>query len=342
MATRASTEAEVMRSARGRRDFLRVTVGLIAVGGVLGTLGRTLRGRSQTSAVRSAVILPQAAPAPELPPGTALDEIDGISSFFTRNDEFYRIDTALMTPTVDVDTWSLRVHGLVDRELSLTYDDLLAMDQFEADITIACVSNEVGGDLIGTARWQGVRLSTVLEMAGVDPEEADQLVGRSIDDWTAGFPTAVALDGRDAMIAVAMNGEPLPVDHGFPARLIVPGLYGYVSATKWLSEIELTTWGAFDGYWIPRGWAKEGPIKTQSRIDVPRSGESLVAGEVTVAGVAWAQHRGVELGRGVSGRWRVGCRGDGRGGQHRHLAAVGVPLGRHSRRASGPGSGNGR
>jgi hypothetical protein len=182
---------------------------------------------------------------------------------------------------------------MVDSEVSLTYDDLLGMDQFEADVTIACVSNEVGGDLIGNARWQGVRLSDVLEMAGVQ-DGAGQIVGRSVDGWTGGFPTEFAFDGRAAMIAVAMNGEPLPVDHGFPARLIIPGIYGYVSATKWLQDIELTSWEGFDGYWIPRGWAKEGPIKTQSRIDVPRRGQNLAAGEIVVAGVAWAQHRGIE------------------------------------------------
>jgi hypothetical protein len=197
-----------------------------------------------------------------------------------------------MPPTVDVADWRLRVRGMVAREVVLTYDDLLGLPQMEQDVTIACVSNEVGGDLIGNARWQGVRLADVLDMAGVDPA-ASQIVGRSVDGWTAGFPTDVAFDGRDAMIAVAMNGEPLPVPHGFPARLIVPGLYGYVSATKWLAELELTTWEAFDGYWVPRGWAKEGPIKGQSRIDVPRRGADLVPGEVWVAGVAWAQRRGV-------------------------------------------------
>ncbi|MEE8599914.1 molybdopterin-dependent oxidoreductase [Euzebya tangerina] len=291
--SRATSPEAKARADRGRRDFLRVAVGLAAVGGVLGALGRSLTGRSQTSAVRSTVILPEAVPAPVAEASTSLD-VDGISPLFTPNEQFYRIDTALMSPTVDVETWSLRIHGLVDRGVELTYDDLLAMDQFEGDVTIACVSNEVGGDLIGTARWQGVRLSEVLDLAGVDAEQATQIVGRSVDGWTAGFPTELAFDGRNAMVAVAMNGEPLPVDHGFPARLIVPGIYGYVSATKWLSEIELTTWEQFDGYWIPRGWAKEGPIKTQSRIDVPRGGAQVSAGEVAIAGVAWAQQRGVD------------------------------------------------
>ncbi|MGI9017057.1 MAG: molybdopterin-dependent oxidoreductase [Euzebya sp.] len=280
------------RGRRGRRDFIRVALGMAAIGGVLGALGRSLSARSQTSALIASVVLPEAEPAASVPPGTSFESIDGLSPLFTPNQDFYRIDTALMAPVVDVQTWSLRIHGMVDQEVELTYDDLLAMDQFEADVTIACVSNEVGGDLIGNARWQGVRLSEVLDAAGVQ-SGAGQIVGRSVDGWTGGFPTEFAFDGRDAMIAVAMNGEPLPVDHGFPARLIIPGVYGYVSATKWLQDIELTTWEAFDGYWIPRGWSKEGPIKTQSRIDVPRRGQSLSAGGNVVAGVAWAQHRGV-------------------------------------------------
>ncbi|CAN5257964.1 sulfite oxidase [soil metagenome] len=291
------TAASAERVGRGRREFLRVAVGLTAVAGVAGYFGRTLLGRTETSAARAAVVLPPTVtslgPTSGSPGGAAFASIDGLSPLFTPNDDFYRIDTALMPPVVDVAAWSMRVHGMVDQEVVLTYDDLLDLPQFEADVTIACVSNEVGGDLIGNARWQGVRLADVLEMAGVDPQ-ATQIVGRSVDGWTAGFPTEIAFDGRDAMIAVAMNGEPLPIPHGFPARLIVPGLYGYVSATKWLSDLELTTWEAFDGYWIPRGWSKEGPIKTQSRIDVPRQNADVAAGEVAVAGVAWAQQRGLE------------------------------------------------
>jgi hypothetical protein len=159
-------------------------------------------------------------------------------------------------------------------------------------VTIACVSNEVGGDLVGNARWTGVRLVDVLDQAGVRPE-ATQIVGRSVDGWTSGFPTELAYDGRDPLIAVGMNGEPLPARHGFPARLIVPGLYGYVSATKWLAEIELTRWEDFDAYWVPRGWSKEGPIKTQSRIDHPRRGERISAPDAVFAGVAWAPGRGI-------------------------------------------------
>jgi DMSO/TMAO reductase YedYZ molybdopterin-dependent catalytic subunit len=227
-----------------------------------------------------------------VPAGADLD-IDGVAPFVTPNGDFYRIDTALFVPQVRTEGWTLRVHGMVDRELELTFDDLLGRELVEADVTLACVSNEVGGDLIGNARWLGARLDELLREAGVQ-RGATQLVPRSRDGFAAGFPTEVALDGREALVAVGMNGEPLPLRHGFPARLVVPGLYGYVSATKWLTEIELTTWDAFDSYWVRRGWAKEAPIKTQSRIDTPRSGASLRPGRVAVAGVAWAQGRGIE------------------------------------------------
>ncbi len=219
--------------------------------------------------------------------------IPGIAPLITPNDDFYRIDTALFVPQVDPAGWSLRITGMVDREVELSFDDLLAMPRHEDFITLSCVSNEVGGDLVGNAVWSGVLLRDVLDLASPDPA-ADQIVGRSVDGWTGGFPTATLDDGRPAIVAVTMNGEPLPVAHGFPARLVVPGLYGYVSATKWLTEIELTTLDGFDGYWIPRGWSKEGPIKTQSRIDVPRNRSTVAAGRVAVAGVAWAPTREIE------------------------------------------------
>jgi DMSO/TMAO reductase YedYZ molybdopterin-dependent catalytic subunit len=164
------------------------------------------------------------------------------------------------------------------------------MPMVERYITISCVSNEVGGGLVGNAKWLGVPLADVLEMAGVSAG-AEQVVGRSVDDFTVGFPVDAVFDGRQAMLAVGMNGEPLPFEHGFPARLVVAGLYGYVSATKWLSDIELTTWDGFDAYWIPRGWSKEGPVKTQSRIDTPRG--NVGVGPRAIAGVAWAPGRGI-------------------------------------------------
>ena len=175
---------------------------------------------------------------------------------------------------------------------TLTYDELLARPMVERIVTLACVSNEVGGHLVGNARWLGAPLADLLREAGVQPG-ATQLVSRSVDGWTCGTPTSVVLDGRDALLAVGMNGEPLPVSHGFPARLVVPGLYGYVSATKWVTDLELSTFDAFDAYWVRRGWAQQAPVKVSSRIDTPRSGQTVAAGTVPVAGVAWAQHRGI-------------------------------------------------
>jgi DMSO/TMAO reductase YedYZ molybdopterin-dependent catalytic subunit len=229
---------------------------------------------------------------PPLPPEADLSGAQpGLTPIVVPNGEFYRIDTALITPSVDIATWQLRVHGMVDREVTLTWSDLVAMPMIEQYVTIACVSNEVGGGLVGNAKWTGVRLRDVLELAGVRPE-ATQLVGRAVDGWTAGMPTAWVMDeAREPLIAVLMNDVPLPREHGYPARLIVPGLYGYVSATKWLSELELTTLEAFDAYWVPLGWAKEAPILTQSRIDTPRG--TAAPGRVAIAGVAWAPDRGI-------------------------------------------------
>jgi len=225
----------------------------------------------------------------DIPAGATLSPT---TPFITPNDDFYLIDTALSVPRISLDTWKMQIGGMVTTPLTLSYADLLARPQVQRTITIGCVSNEVGGSLIGTATWQGVLLADLLREAGVDPA-AEQVFGTSVDGWTCGFPVEVALDGRDAMIAIGMNGEPLPLRHGFPARVIVPGLYGYVSATKWLDRLDLTTWDGNVGYWVPRGWSRDAPVKTQSRIDVPQRRESLATGPVVIAGVAWAQHRGV-------------------------------------------------
>ena len=275
-----------------RRGFLALSAMFVAVGGVLAFIGRYL-----TSQVPAVVADPGSIPVPRetlAPAGGATDfGVEGLTPIVVPNDDFYRIDTRLDVPRVDAATWSLRVHGLVDRELTLTYNQLLAMPLVERYVTIACVSNPVGGRLVGNAKWTGVRLTSVLEQAGVQPG-ATQLVGRSFDGWTAGFPTDhLRGAGSEALIAVAMNGVPLPPQHGFPARLIVPGLYGYVSATKWITEIELTTLEAFDAYWVPLGWSKLGPILTQSRIELPRGGQRVPAGQVQFAGVAWAPTRAV-------------------------------------------------
>ncbi|UDY33967.1 molybdopterin-dependent oxidoreductase [Dermatobacter hominis] len=275
-------------AATDRRRFLVLGAGLAGTAVVAGGIGRWLQGRAVAVAERLKVVLPT--PSEPLPAVPASVHAEGAVPFITPNDDFYRIDTALVVPRVSTEGWELAVKGRVERPLTLTYRELLDRPMIEADITISCVSNEVGGDLIGTARWLGCRLDDLLDEAGIDPS-ADQVVGRSVDGFTAGFPTAL-LDGRPALVAVGMNGEALPIDHGYPARLVVPGVYGYVSATKWLSEIELTRFDEFEGYWIPRGWSQLGPIKTQSRIDTPESSSTVEAGaDVPIAGVAWAMDR---------------------------------------------------
>ncbi|MGH2357265.1 MAG: molybdopterin-dependent oxidoreductase [Candidatus Limnocylindria bacterium] len=276
----------------GRRRFIGTSLAVagLALGG--GWLGRSLLDTRRESRPQSGTIPEPVEAAPPPPEGASLS-VTGLSPVVTPNTEFYRIDTALLVPRPSIETWRLAVTGMVDRPLELTYDELLAMPLYEQYVTIACVSNEVGGDLVGNALWTGARLKEVLERAGVQAG-ATQIVGRAVDGFTVGFPTAWAMaPEREPLVAVAMNHEPLPPAHGYPARLIVPGLYGYVSATKWLKEIELTTLEAFDAYWVPLGWAKEAPILTQSRIDTPLNGSGLPAGTVPVAGVAWAPDRGV-------------------------------------------------
>jgi len=276
-----------------RRQFIQGTVGIGSVAVLTGGLGRALNQRFQIDAERAELAeqLPSAVSStPSLPANAELG-VEGIESFVVPNDNFYRIDTALVVPQVQRDSWRLNISGLVDNDLELTFDDLLARPQVERYITLSCVSNPVGGDLVGNALWQGVRLADVLDEAGVRPE-AEQVVSRSIDGWTCGSPLEVIMDGRDALIAIAMNGEPLPARHGYPVRLVVPGLYGYVSATKWVTDIRLTRWDEFDAYWIPRGWSKLGPVKTMARIDTPRSGRDAT-GVLPIGGVAWAVHRGV-------------------------------------------------
>jgi len=287
-------DAAAEGSGPGRRGVLVLGAGALGVAAVSGVLSRVLGGGSGVaSASRSEVQLPRPSdPAPRLPSDAVL-EVDGLSPFRTPNDEFYRVDTALTVPRLSADDWSLRVHGMVDREMRVTYRQLLSMPLVERDITMTCVSNPVGGPYIGTARWLGYPLRDLLERAGVHPG-ANQVVSRSSDGMTIGTPTSVLTDGRDALLVVGMNGQPLPLEHGFPVRMVVPGLYGYVSATKWVTELELTTFDAYDAYWVERGWAQQAPIKTASRIDTPRSGGGVQAGTtVPVAGVAWAQRRGI-------------------------------------------------
>ncbi|NAZ81867.1 molybdopterin-dependent oxidoreductase [Kineococcus sp. R8] len=254
--------------------------------------GAAVNRSNSVAATRATIVLPApASPAPALPPG--IDAVADITPYVTSASSFYRVDTALSVPQVDVASWTLRIHGMVEREVTVTFDDLLAEDLVERWMTMTCVSNEVGGNLVGNARWLGVPLTTLLRRAGLQPD-ADMLLSRSVDGFTISTPVAAATDGRSSMIAVAMNGEPLTDVHGFPARMIVPGLYGYVSACKWITEIEVTRFDRQTAYWTDRGWAEQAPVKTASRIDVPASFAKVAAGQtVPVAGVAWAQTRGI-------------------------------------------------
>ncbi|MET8152636.1 molybdopterin-dependent oxidoreductase [Actinoplanes sp. NPDC049668] len=282
--------AEPAPAQENRRRFLLAVGGAAAVAVVGGFGGRFLTSRRAVTAARDAVVLPEpSGPAPAVPPGA---QVRGAAPYVTSNSDFYRIDTALYPPQIDPANWQLRIHGMVRNPITLTWEQLLRRPMVQRYVTLACVSNEVGGDLIGNALWLGTPIKDLLDEAQPLPD-ADQVVQRSDDGWTCGSPTAVLRDGRDALLAIGMNGRPLPVSHGFPARMVVPGLYGYVSACKWITEIELTRFADFDAYWVPRGWSAQGPIKTQSRIDTPRDGAGRKAGAVTVAGVAWAQHRGI-------------------------------------------------
>ncbi|WP_051062291.1 molybdopterin-dependent oxidoreductase [Ilumatobacter nonamiensis] len=282
-----------------RRDLLITGGGLIGVfalvGAGTGAVGRAIRSRFSATESRANVVLPDAAdPLAPIPDGVSVG-VDGVSPFSTPNADFYRIDTALTVPQVPTDNYELRVTGMVDNELSFSFDDLLQRKIVEHDITLTCVSNTIGGELVGNARWLGFRLDELLEEAGVQ-SGADQVVGRSVDGYTCGFPLEAATDGRNAMVAFGMNGEPLPLEHGFPVRLVVPGLYGYISATKWLTEIELTTFEDFESYWVPRGYADRAPIKLMSRIDsIDGLGTLNVGpdGMAAIGGVAWAQTVGI-------------------------------------------------
>jgi len=280
-------------TAASRRSFLQAlatTAAATALGGVLAGIWRG--AAAAVSEARARISLPLPASAAPPIPAAAEPGVAGMPPLVTPNPDFYRIDTALAVPAVSPETWVLKVTGRVAREVQLSFADLLAKPLVERHVTIACVSNEVGGDLIGNARWLGWPVRELLALAGPQPG-ADMVLSRSADGWTAGTPLDALTDGRDALLAVGMNGEPLPLEHGFPVRLVVPGLYGYVSATKWVTELKVTRFADDAGYWTPRGWSARGPIKTSSRIDVPRSGRPVSAGTVVFGGVAWAQHTGI-------------------------------------------------
>ena len=274
-----------------RRGVVLAAGGLAAAAVAMGAAGRWVTSYRLGG---TDIALPVATdPAASFPQG--LEEMyDGISPLRTPNADFYRVDTRLSVPAVNVDSWTLTIDGDVDQEVTLTFDDLAAMDTVERDITLTCVSNPVGGPYVGGARWLGVPLADVLARAGIDSTKADQILSTDVDGMTISTPLDVALDGRDALIAIGMNGEPLPRENGFPARMVVPGLYGFVSACKWITRMTLTTYDAEQAYWTERDWSTDAPIKLSSRIDTPRSFSKSAAGKVLVGGVAWAQGSGIE------------------------------------------------
>jgi DMSO/TMAO reductase YedYZ molybdopterin-dependent catalytic subunit len=295
-----------------RRRFLVVSGLAVGTTAVTAFAGRELNARQSVTQARSTVHIPKAAePAPPLPAGVNLN-IPNLSPFVTPNSSFYRVDTAIVLPQVDPASWQLHIHGMVDREITVSFAELLRRPLIEHYVTLTCVSNPVAGPYIGNAKWLGASLANLIRSARPQAG-ASQLLCTSVDGFTSGTPIEVVLDGREALLAVAMNGTALPVEHGFPARMVVPGLYGYVSATKWVTDIKVTTYQAEVAYWAQRGWSAQAPIKTESRIDVPLAGASVKKGRTAVAGVAWAQHRGIAA---------VEVRVDGGSWQHATLAAV--------------------
>jgi DMSO/TMAO reductase YedYZ molybdopterin-dependent catalytic subunit len=273
-----------------RRGFL-VRAGAIGAGAVVvGLAGRLVgKGRREVEQARAALKLPVTRPV--VPEGAQL-AVPGITRWESTLTGFYRIDTAIVPPTIAPKDWQLRIHGLVDKEVTLTFQDLLERQFTEQWVTLNCVSNPVGGNLISNAWWSGVRLAELLAEAGPQAG-ADAVKQTSEDGWTCGTPLSALTDDRNAMLAVAMNGVPLPIEHGFPVRTVVPGLYGYVSACKWVVDMEVTRFSDFSAYWTERGWGEMGPVKMSSRVDVPRSGAKVAAGEVRFAGVAWSQNTGI-------------------------------------------------
>jgi DMSO/TMAO reductase YedYZ molybdopterin-dependent catalytic subunit len=283
-----------VRPTASRRTVLQGVLAVAAFAAVSGGIGSVMAGaRAGVDRARNALRLPRPVdPAPPLPAGVA-SGVPGTTPFVVANADFYRVDTNLVVPAVDPATWQLTVGGMVDRPFTLSFDELLALPMVERDITLTCVSNEVGGQYAGNARWLGVRLTDLLDRAGIQPG-ADQLLATAVDGWTSSTPLAVATDGRDALVCVGMNGEPLPLEHGFPVRMLVPGLYGFISATKWLVSLEATTYAAQQAYWTQRGWATDAPIRTMARVEVPAPLSTVSPGPQMIAGTAWAQHRGID------------------------------------------------
>ncbi|MBJ2120214.1 molybdopterin-dependent oxidoreductase [Arthrobacter sp. MSA 4-2] len=289
----APAAARALPGGSSRRSFFAAAGITTAAAAAAAAGGRALGSvRNSVEAARRSLRLPApASPAPVLPAGLEAP-VDGVVPWLTPNPDFYRIDTALSVPQLDVDTWELRVHGMVEEEFTLTFDDLLEEDLIERHITLTCVSNPVGGNLVGNAKWLGYPLRDLLRRAR-PLRGADMVLSTSSDGFSASTPLPVLQDGRDAMLAVAMNDEPLPLEHGYPVRMVVPGLYGYVSATKWVVDLEVTRFADRTSYWTDRGWSEKGPIKTMARVEVPRSFGKVAAGTVQIGGTAWSQTRGI-------------------------------------------------
>jgi len=282
-----------------RRKFLAAGGGVAAVAAASGFGGQALQNKRFTVSLGHL----KAVKAPKLAKGTEISDIPGLSSFYTPNSQFYRVDTTLVVPQISQQAWQLRIHGMVDKPMTINYADLMRRPVIDHDVTLTCVSESVGGNLISNARWQGTLLADLLKEAGIQ-KGATQIVMRDVNGMNLGVATDPVMDGRASMLAVGMNGQPLPQEHGFPVRVVVPGLYGFVSACKWVVDMELTTFPAFNSYWKQRGWSAQAPIKTESRIDTPKGGSSVTAGQVMIAGIAWAQHRGVEAVEvGIDGTW---------------------------------------
>ncbi|MYS24209.1 DMSO/TMAO reductase YedYZ, molybdopterin-dependent catalytic subunit [Streptomyces sp. DvalAA-14] len=293
LTTMSLKESAPSAESSGRRRFVLGTLGTAAGALVAGFGGDAwIKKRYDVSAARAKVVLPVPATVLPQPPASVHPDVKGLGSFFTPTSQFYRVDTALAVPRVDPGSWKLKIHGMVDRPFEITFEELLSYRFEEHDMTLTCVSNPVGGPYVGNARWLGTPLAPLLRRAGVR-RGADMLLSTSTDGMTIGSPVEAVLDGRQAMLAIAMNGEALPIEHGFPCRMLIPGLYGYVSATKWLTDLDVTTFASSDAYWTPRGYSPQAPVKTASRIDVPATGATVSAGTVVLAGTAWATHRGL-------------------------------------------------
>jgi DMSO/TMAO reductase YedYZ molybdopterin-dependent catalytic subunit len=284
-----------------RRKFLAAGGTAAGIAAVTGFGGQYLQNKRFTVNTASVKLGAPAVKAPTLHSGAEITDIPGLSAFYTSNSQFYRVDTALVVPQVSAQSWQLRIHGMVDKPLTLTFADLMKRPMIDHDVTLTCVSESVGGSLLGNARWQGALLADLLKEAGIQ-KGATQIVMRDVNGMNLGVATDPVMDGRASLLAIGMNGQPLPQEHGFPVRVVVPGLYGYVSACKWVVDMELTTFPAFDAYWTHRGWSRQAPIKTESRIDTPQG--NVAAGQVMIAGVAWAQHRGIEAVEvSINGTW---------------------------------------